>query len=186
MTAEFMTQADQVIANTYKRFPLVLAKGSECTIYDSNGRGYTDFVAGIAVCNLGHSHPKLTKALSLQAQTLWHVSNLYYTKPQVELADWLVKNSFADRVFFCNSGAEANEAAIKLARKFFKDRGENQRSRIIAMKQSFHGRTMATLSATGQEKIKKDLRRFLRDLTLFPLTMPMPSMLKWDRSIVRC
>ena len=103
MTAEIMTQADQVIANTYKRFPLVLAEGSECTVYDSNGRGYTDFVAGIAVCNLGHSHPKVIEALSLQAQTLWHVSNLYYTKPQVELADWLVKNSFADRVFFATA-----------------------------------------------------------------------------------
>ena len=168
MTAEIMTQADQVIASTYKRFPLVLSKGSECTVYDSNGRGYTDFVAGIAVCNLGHSHPKLTEALSLQAQTLWHVSNLYYTEPQIELAGWLVKNSFADRVFFCNSGAEANEAAIKLARKFFKDRGENQRSRIIAMKQSFHGRTMATLSATGQEKIKKGFAPILEGFDFVP------------------
>jgi acetylornithine aminotransferase len=168
MTAEIMTQADQVIAKTYKRFPMVLAKGSECTVYDTDGRGYADFVAGIAVCNLGHSHPKLTAALSSQAQTLWHVSNLYYTKPQVELARWLVKNSFADRVFFCNSGAEANEAAIKLARKFFKDRGENQRSRIIVMKQSFHGRTMATLSATGQEKIKKGFAPILEGFDFVP------------------
>ena len=168
MTAEIMTQADQVIANTYKRFPLVLSNGTGCTLYDTNGRRYTDFVAGIAVCNLGHSHVKLTEALSSQAQTLWHVSNLYYTKPQVELADWLVKNSFADRVFFCNSGAEANEAAIKLARKFFNDRGENQRSRIIAMKQSFHGRTMATLSATGQEKIKKGFAPILEGFDFIP------------------
>ena len=168
MTAEIMTQADQVIAKTYKRFPMVLANGSECTVHDTDGRSYTDFVAGIAVCNLGHSHPKLTEALSFQAQTLWHVSNLYYTKPQVELAGWLVNNSFADRVFFCNSGAEANEAAIKLARKFFKDRGENQRSRIIAMKQSFHGRTMATLSATGQEKIKKGFAPILEGFDFVP------------------
>jgi acetylornithine aminotransferase len=150
-----MEQADRVIANTYKRFPIVLSEGSGCTLHDTNGRGYTDFVAGIAVCNLGHSHAGITKAVAKQAQTLWHVSNLYYTVPQVELADWMVQNSFADRVFFCNSGAEANEAAIKLTRKFYKERGENQRFRIITMEQSFHGRTMATLSATGQDKIKK-------------------------------
>ena len=168
MTADVMTQADQVIANTYKRFPMVLFKGSGCTLYDTNGRSYADFVAGIAVCNLGHSHPKLTDAVSLQAQTLWHVSNLYYTKPQVELAGWLVANSFADRVFFCNSGAEANEAAIKLARKFFKDRGENQRFRIVGMEQSFHGRTMATLSATGQDKIKKGFAPVLEGFDFVP------------------
>ncbi len=163
-----MTQADQVIANTYKRFPMVLSNGTGCTLYDTNGRSYTDFVAGIAVCNLGHSHPKLTDAVILQAQTLWHVSNLYYTKPQVELAGWLVANSFADRVFFCNSGAEANEAAIKLARKFFKDRGENQRFRIVGMEQSFHGRTMATLSATGQDKIKKGFAPVLEGFDFVP------------------
>ena len=168
MTAEIMTQADQVIAKTYNRFPMVLSNGSGCTLNDTNGRSYTDFVAGIAVCNLGHSHPKLTEALFSQAQTLWHVSNLYYTQPQVELAGWLVANSFADRVFFCNSGAEANEAAIKLARKFFKDRGEEQRSRIIAMEQSFHGRTMATLSATGQAKIKKGFAPILEGFDFVP------------------
>lgn len=155
MTTEIMAQADQVIAKTYKRFPVVLSKGSGCTLTDTEGRSYTDFVAGIAVCNLGHAHPAVAKALSTQAQALWHVSNLYYTIPQVDLAAWLVKNSFADRAFFCNSGAEANEAAIKLARRYFSDRGQNQRFRIITMEQSFHGRTMATLSATGQDKIKK-------------------------------
>jgi len=150
-----MAQADQVIAKTYKRFPIVLSKGSGCTLYDTDGRSYTDFVAGIAVCNLGHAHPAIAKALTDQAQSLWHVSNLYYTVPQVDLAAWLVGNSFADRVFFCNSGAEANEAAIKLARKYFNDRGQGRRYRIITMEQSFHGRTMGTLSATGQDKIKK-------------------------------
>jgi len=155
LTAEIMAQADQVIAKTYKRFPVVLSKGSGCTLTDTEGRRYTDFVAGIAVCNLGHAHPAITAALTAQAQTLWHVSNLYYTMPQVDLAAWLVQNSFADRVFFCNSGAEANEAAIKLARKYFSDRGQNHRFRIITMEQSFHGRTMGTLSATGQDKIKK-------------------------------
>ena len=155
MADQIMERADQVIANTYKRFPIVLLRGSGCSLFDTQGNRYTDFVAGIAVCNLGHAHPGITRAMTTQAETLWHVSNLYYTVPQVELADWLVHHSFAERVFFCNSGAEANEAAIKLARKFFKERGENQRFRLITMEQSFHGRTMATLSATGQDKIKK-------------------------------
>jgi acetylornithine aminotransferase len=155
MTSEIMEQADRVIAKTYQRFPLVLETGKGCTLVDTDGRSYTDFVAGIAVCNLGHAHDGITRAVTRQAQTLWHVSNLYYTVPQVKLAAWLVAHSFADRVFFCNSGAEANEAAIKLARKYFNDRGQNDRFSIIAMEQSFHGRTMATLSATGQDKIKK-------------------------------
>ncbi len=147
--------ADQVITNTYARYPLVLVKGKGCTLYDDQGRAYTDFIAGIAVCNLGHSHPKLIEAMTTQANTLWHVSNLFYTQPQVELAAWLTSRSFADRVFFANSGAEANEAAIKLARKYFQDQGNPQRYRVVSMKQSFHGRTMATLSATGQEKVRK-------------------------------
>ena len=168
MTAEIMERADRVIAKTYKRFPVVLAKGSGCILYDTEGRSYTDFVAGIAVCNLGHSHEGVVKAVSNQAQTLTHVSNLYYTIPQVELAAWLVQHSFADRVFFCNSGAEANEAAIKLARKYFNDRGESGRFRIITMEHSFHGRTMATLSATGQDKIKKGFDPVLEGFDYVP------------------
>jgi len=154
MTNGIMEIADRVIAKTYKRFPLVIEKGKGCTLWDTKGRSYVDFVAGIAVCNLGHAHKAVSDALAKQANTLFHVSNLYYTVPQVELASWLTENSFADRVFFCNSGAEANEAAIKLARKYFKERGESERYRIISMEKSFHGRTMATLSATGQDKIK--------------------------------
>jgi len=163
-----MEQADRVIAKTYKRFPIVLEKGSGCTLYDTQGRRYTDFVAGIAVCNLGHSHPGVIKAISDQVQTLTHVSNLYYTIPQVELAAWLVTHSFADRAFFCNSGAEANEAAIKLARKYFNERGEKSRFRIITMEHSFHGRTMATLSATGQDKIKKGFDPVLEGFDYVP------------------
>jgi acetylornithine aminotransferase len=155
MTAELLAHADQVLALTYARFPLVFTKGKGSTLFDSSGRSYLDFVAGIAVCNLGHAHRKLGKTLADQAGSLWHVSNLYYTTPQIELADWLVKHSFADRVFFGNSGAEANEAAIKLARRYFSERNEAGRFRIITMERSFHGRTMATLSATGQDKIKK-------------------------------
>ncbi len=155
MENDFIRLADQVMAKTYKRFPLVITKGQGHRLWDNNGKSYVDFVAGIAVCNLGHAHPRIVDALSKQARILFHTSNLYYTVPQIELAQWLTKNSFADRVFFCNSGAEANEAAIKLARKYFKDKGENDRFKIIAMEKSFHGRTMATLSATGQEKIRK-------------------------------
>lgn len=165
-------KAEQVIAKTYKRFPIVIVRGKGCTLWDTEGRAYTDFVSGIAVCNLGHAHPRISRALSRQADTLFHVSNLYYTRPQVDLASWLVENSFADRVFFCNSGAEANEAAIKLARKYFKDKGEKKRYRIVAMKQSFHGRTMATLSATGQDKIKKGFEPILEGFDFVPFNDP--------------
>ena len=168
MKSEIINKADKVIAKTYNRFPIVITKGKGCTLWDSDGRAYTDFVAGIAVCNLGHAHPRISKALSKQAEILFHVSNLYYTLPQTELASWLVNNSFADRVFFCNSGAEANEAAIKLARKYFNDKGEEGRCRIIAMEKSFHGRTMATLSATGQEKIRKGFEPVLGGFDFVP------------------
>ena len=155
MTGNIITKADNFIAQTYKRFPVVLTKGKGCTVWDETEKAYLDFVAGIAVCNLGHAHPEVSRAVSIQAETLVHVSNLYYTGPQAEVAKLLVNNSFADRVFFCNSGAEANEAAIKLARKYYYEQGEPERFRIIAMENSFHGRTMATLSATGQAKIRK-------------------------------
>ncbi len=168
MTAEIMQRADQVMAATYQRFPVVFEKGRGCKLWDTEGRSYTDFVAGIAVCNLGHAHPLIGKAVARQAETLLHVSNLYYTLPQVDLAAWLVENSFADRVFFGNSGAEANEAAIKLARKYFNDRGEKERFHIITMERSFHGRTLATLSATGQEKIRKGFDPVLAGFDFVP------------------
>ncbi len=168
MTAERMKRADQVMAATYQRFPIALEKGRGCKLWDTEGRSYTDFVAGIAVCNLGHAHPRISAAVSRQAETLLHVSNLYYTLPQVDLAAWLVENSFADRVFFGNSGAEANEAAIKLARRYFKDRGEKSRFRIVTMERSFHGRTMATLSATGQEKVRKGFEPVLEGFDFVP------------------
>ncbi len=161
-------KADSVIANTYARFPLTLVKGTGCTVEDADGKVYTDFVAGIAVCNLGHAHPAVSKAIAQQAETLIHVSNLYYTKPQMDLAEWLVKNSFADKVFFGNSGAEANEAAIKLARKFFAVKGESNKNKIITMQMSFHGRTMATLSATGQDKIKEGFSPILEGFEYVP------------------
>ncbi len=168
MSQHIMNRADQVIAKTYNRFPIVLTKGQGCRLWDTEGREYIDFVSGIAVCNLGHAHPKVSEALSKQADILLHVSNLYYTEPQIELAYRLTQNSFADRVFFCNSGAEANEAAIKLARKYVKDKGEKDRYRIITMEKSFHGRTMATLSATGQDKIKKGFEPVLEGFDHIP------------------
>ena len=168
MSRDIMNTADKVMANTYKRFPIVITKGKGCNLWDSEGNKYIDFVSGIAVCNLGHAHPKVAEALSKQAGILLHVSNLYYTEPQTELAATLTEKSFADRVFFCNSGAEANEAAIKLARKHSKDKGENGRYRIVSMEQSFHGRTMATLSATGQEKIRKGFEPILKGFDYIP------------------
>ena len=161
-------QAERVLAKTYARFPIVITRGRGCTLWDEDGKAYTDFVAGIAVCNLGHAHPGIAKVLCEQAGTLLHVSNLYYTGPQVELAGWLVEHSFADRVFFCNSGAEANEAAFKIARKYFKDKNEPDRFRIIAMEKSFHGRTMATLSATGQAKVKMGFDPTLQGFDFVP------------------
>ncbi len=163
-----MEHSDQIMATTYKRFPVLLTRGQGCTLWDDQGKSYTDFVAGIAVCNLGHVHPEITRALCLQANKLWHVSNLFYTEPQVRLAAWLVENSFADRVFFGNSGAEANEAAIKLARKYFKFQGQPERYRIISMEKSFHGRTMATLSATGQAKVREGYDPVLEGFDFVP------------------
>ncbi|MGW8325572.1 MAG: acetylornithine transaminase [Desulfobacterales bacterium] len=168
MSQHLMNTADKVMAKTYKRFPIVITKGKGCNLWDAEGKKYIDFVSGIAVCNLGHAHPRVSEALSKQADILLHVSNLYYTEPQIELASLLTENSFADRVFFCNSGAEANEAAIKLVRKYFKDKGESERYRIITMEKSFHGRTMATLSATGQDKIRKGFEPILEGFDYIP------------------
>ncbi|MBC2710027.1 MAG: acetylornithine transaminase [Desulfosarcina sp.] len=168
MTDTIMHTADRVIAATYKRFPIVLERGEGCTVWDAQGRRYTDFVSGIAVCNLGHAHPRIADAVARQAKKLVHVSNLYYTIPQTELARMLVEQCFADRVFFGNSGAEANEAAIKLARKYFNDNGKPERFRIVSMEKSFHGRTMATLSATGQDKIKKGFDPVLEGFSFVP------------------
>jgi acetylornithine aminotransferase len=182
MESEVIKQADTVIAQTYQRFPIVLTKGQGCTVWDESGKAYTDFVAGIAVCNLGHAHPAIARAVAVQAETLVHVSNLYYTVPQVDVASRLVENSFADRVFFCNSGAEANEAAIKLARKYFKENNDPLRFHIIAMAQSFHGRTMATLSATGQEKIRKGFDPVLEGFDFVPFNDVEALAARVDRS----
>ncbi|MBI2370926.1 MAG: acetylornithine transaminase [Deltaproteobacteria bacterium] len=152
---QIMEACQQHIANTYGRQPVVLTRGEGCRVWDAAGRSYLDFVAGIAVVGLGHCHPKVTAAITAQAQRLVHTSNLYYTEPQVELAALLTRHSFADRVFFCNSGAEANEAAIKLARKWAKAHRGPDCYEIITMEHSFHGRTLATVTATGQAKYQQ-------------------------------
>jgi len=164
--------ADRVMFQTYGRYPLALVRGEGCRLWDEEGNSYLDFVAGIAVCSLGHASPVVSRALETQAKTLVHVSNLYYTRPQAELAQLLVENSFADRVFFCNSGAEANEAAIKLARIYAKEHSGRERYRIIAMENSFHGRTMATLSATGQAKVRKGFEPLLEGFSFVPFNDP--------------
>ena len=156
------------IANTYSRFPIVLVRGQGCKVWSSDGREYLDFVAGLAVCNLGHCHPKVVQAICDQSRKLIHVSNFYHIEPQIELAKLLCENSFADRVFFCNSGAEANEAAMKLAKKYAKDTARAERFEIITMERSFHGRTMATLSATGQDKFRKGFDPLLPGFTYVP------------------
>ncbi len=148
MNTDLMKKNDAVFVNNYLRYPAAMIKGQGCWLSDENGRKYLDFLSGIAVCSLGHCHPKVTEAICNQARELVHVSNLYYTKPQTELADLLVTHSFADKVFMCNSGAEANEAAIKLARIH----SAENRYEIICLEGSFHGRTLATVAATGQPK----------------------------------
>ncbi|MFW5854535.1 MAG: aminotransferase class III-fold pyridoxal phosphate-dependent enzyme, partial [Thermodesulfobacteriota bacterium] len=132
MTEALRKQADAVMMKTYLRQPVVLTRGRGCRVWDSEGNSYLDFIGGIAVCCLGHGHPRVVRALCRQAEALFHVSNLYYTAPQIDLAAWLVDHSFADRVFFCNSGAEANEAAIKMARRYFHEKGETGRFRIVS------------------------------------------------------
>jgi acetylornithine aminotransferase len=151
-TADF----DAYVMATYGRFPLALVRGSGCQVWDEQGREYLDFVAGIATCSLGHAHPAMVAAVTKQMQQLTHVSNLYYIPVQGELAKWLVQHSCADRVFFCNSGAEANEGAIKLARKYAHTKLGIESPVIITAQASFHGRTMATVTATGQPKYQQN------------------------------
>jgi len=151
----WMMLSEKYVAHTYTRYPILLVRGKGTRVWDMEGREYLDFVSGLAVCNLGHCHPKVVKAIQDQAQRLIHVSNFYYIEPQIQLASLLCKHSFADKVFFCNSGAEANEGAMKLARKYAKEKMEGDRYEIITMDRSFHGRTLATLTATAQEKFHK-------------------------------
>lgn len=153
--AEIIALGEQYVMRTYGRYPIALVRGAGTKVWDADGREYLDFIGGLAVNSLGHCHPRVVAAIREQAGKLLHVSNLYWIKPQVELAKILVENSDLDKVFFCNSGAEANEAAIKLARKYAKLHKGEDCYEIITMRRSFHGRTLAALTATGQEKFHR-------------------------------
>jgi acetylornithine aminotransferase len=154
-TQEWIERGDACIATTYGRFPIVAAKGKGCWLWDVEGNKYLDFLAGVAVNNLGHCHPKIVAALQKQAETLIHCSNFYHIPNQIRLAEVLCRNSFGERVFFCNSGAEANEAAMKLVRKHSAEKNGNNRFTVITALASFHGRTIGTISATGQDAVRK-------------------------------
>jgi len=147
---------EQYYMNTFgKRTPVCFERGEGITLYDTEGEAYTDFFGGIAVNSLGYGHNGLTKALTEQVQNLLHTSNLYYVKNQALLAEKLILHSVADKVFFANCGAEANESAIKLAKMYFYKKNQPEKSEIITLKNSFHGRTLACVAATGQEKYQK-------------------------------
>lgn len=152
---QWIEKSDKYIMKTYGRYPIVPVRAEGCRLWDADGKEYLDFLAGVAVNNLGHCHPKVVAALQKQATELIHCSNYYQIPQQIELAELLCTHSFADKAFFCNSGAEANEAAIKLARKYSLDTFGAERYEIITATDSFHGRTMATVSATGQEKVQR-------------------------------
>jgi acetylornithine aminotransferase/acetylornithine/N-succinyldiaminopimelate aminotransferase len=151
-TKKLLELSDKHLMTFAKRYPVALVRGDGTRVWDSDGKEYLDFTGGIAVTALGHSHPKVVGTIREQAATLMHVSNYFQIPQQIELARLLCQHSFADRVFFSNSGAEANETAIKLARKWAKDHGSSDRGDIITMRGGFHGRTLAAVTATAQEK----------------------------------
>jgi predicted acetylornithine/succinylornithine family transaminase len=154
-TAVIKAMATKYIMNTYGERKLALVRGEGPYVWDADGKKYLDFLGGLAVNGLGHCHPNVVAAIREQAGKLFHVSNLYYIEPQARLAKLLIDNCDLDQCFFCNSGAEANEAAIKLARKFTKDQGRTDAYEMITMENSFHGRTLATITATAQPKYHK-------------------------------
>ncbi|NDV19159.1 acetylornithine/succinylornithine family transaminase [Pseudodesulfovibrio sp. JC047] len=153
---EIVKKENALLCHTYGRYPLALSKAKDCRLYDLDGNEYRDFLAGIAVCSLGHSREDLAEVMAEQAKKMVHVSNLFYQEPQLELAEKLLGTCAADKVFFCNSGAEANEGAIKLARKYLRTVKNEDRYEIITLERSFHGRTLSTLTATGQTGPIKD------------------------------
>lgn len=155
IVTDIVKNGNKYSMNTYNRGTMVIEKAKGCYLKDTQGKQYLDMISGIGVCSLGHSHPVVVKAIQQQAEKLIHISNLYWIPQQVELAELLVENSFADKAFFCNSGGEANEAAIKLARKYSYKKYGNGRNEIIAMTSSFHGRTLATLSITANKKYQE-------------------------------
>jgi acetylornithine aminotransferase len=165
---KIVERAGNVLMSTYGRTPVAFERGEGCRIWDQDGRVYLDFLAGIAVTALGHSHPRVVERLKEQAGRLLHTSNLYYIEPQIALAEQLLAHSFADKVFFCNSGTEANEGAIKLARRYSLERYGGDKTTILCMLNSFHGRTLGSLSATGQEKFQKGFGPLLPGISFVP------------------
>ncbi len=155
------------LMNTYSRFNITFKRGSGCWLWDKNGNKYLDAVSGIATCSLGHSNAALRRSLSKQLKKIQHVSNLYHIEEQTKLSEWLTENSCAEAAFFCNSGAEANEAAIKLIRKYGSQITNNKESIILAAESSFHGRTFAALSATGQPKYHQGFEPLLSGFKFF-------------------
>jgi acetylornithine/N-succinyldiaminopimelate aminotransferase len=152
---QWIEKAKAHLLQNYKQQPIVLERGLGSRVWDADGREYLDLLGGIATCGLGHCHPEVVAAVRAQLDKLWHVSNVFYSEPQIELAARLTTASGLQRAFFCNSGAEANEALLKLARKVQKDRGNPDRYEVITFQNSFHGRTLATVTATGQTKYQK-------------------------------
>lgn len=152
MIKDVIKEGNKYTMNTYKRWEVAFEEGKGCYLKDVEGKEYLDMISGLGACNLGHSHPVVVKAIQEQAEKFIHVSNAYWIKEQVELAKLLVENSFAGKAFFCNSGAEANEGAIKLARKYSYNKYGEGRNEIIAMSSAFHGRTLGTLSITYNKK----------------------------------
>ncbi len=158
---------EKYLVQNYGRLKVAFTEGKGARLWDQTGKEYLDFLAGIAVTNLGHSHPKVAEAVAAQALKLVHTSNLYYIGPQVELARWLVDHSFADRAFFCNSGTEANEAALKMARKWGAENKDGA-FEIVAAEDSFHGRTMFSLAVTGQKKHQKGFAPLVPGVRIVP------------------
>lgn len=165
-TEQIIGLENEHVVQSYKRPPFVLVRGEGMTLYDADGKGYADWVAGIAVNALGYGDPGLIAVIQRAAAGLIHTSNLYYTAPQAELAALLCEKSFADRVFFANSGTEANEGAIKLARKVAFDRGETERTGIVSFSHAFHGRTMGSLALTPKEAYQAPFRPLMPNAVL--------------------
>ena len=176
-------RASKALMNTYARTPVALIRGEGCRVWDQEGRSYLDFLAGIAVTALGHSHPRVLEAIRDQAGKILHTSNLYLIEPQIALAEQLIDHSFAQKVFFCNSGTEANEAAIKLVRRYASEVYGADKKTILCMENSFHGRTMASLSATGQSKFQQGFEPLLPGFAFAPFDDLAALDRVWDDSI---
>ncbi len=180
---QIVERAGKVLMNTYARIPVAFEKGQGCRVWDQDGGVYLDFLAGIAVTALGHSHPRVVERLKGQAEKIFHTSNLYQIEPQIALAEQLVAHSFADKVFFCNSGTEANEGAIKLARRYSQERYGPHKTTILCMLNSFHGRTLGSLSATGQERFQKGFGPLVPGISFVPFDDLSALDRNWDQTV---